>query len=659
MLIWKKPLVAAYAGLILAIFGAGISQARGVSPYLPLNLSPAIERKIERVLVLGDKPAMRRPIPAAVVLDALPKACAKDQTLCDEVRQYLDRFMHAAGVTEAKAEVAVTSGQSTRPIPNQHGMPVNSKWSVDASAFYQPSDYLLINAGALAYQGRVSPTGTVISMGTDLMQIDVGFRDHWFSPNSDSSMLMSTEAPTMPSVAVSNYRPMTRFGFNYEIFLARMSTQQGIRYKDTTTQGHPNLAGIQLGIEPADGYALSINRLMQYGGGARGSSTPKQFYKALFSNNAVNRGDSGTDLEFGNQQASVTANAIFPGQIPFAIRIEYAGEDSTYAGIKYLGDTDLTLGIDFPKILNDFDFTYEVSEWQNAWYVHPIYPQGMANDGFVTGHWFGDQRAYPGAIGGHSQSARFGYSFGASSSIQLSYRDLVFNPKWAGANATVVPNHRLHEVGARYTTSVHGRAVAGELLAGRDVDGKSFARIAASFDFSGSDEHSTSAANNDADESTTLFVDVGLLRAHQDQLIYNTATRYGRFTNNFHWGAGARRRISDHGELGVRIDFDELAGHSLISMRAVDYRYQLTKHVAMGGFFGVARYEVGLPAYGWNLGAGLSYVGILKNWDLCFEGVQYAKLSRDAVVQDDIVAPTQPRVFFNIDGFRLMLERKF
>src|SRR5262245_20387291 len=43
--------------------------ARGVSPYLPLNLDPQIERQIERALILADKPVLTRPFAAAAVLD--------------------------------------------------------------------------------------------------------------------------------------------------------------------------------------------------------------------------------------------------------------------------------------------------------------------------------------------------------------------------------------------------------------------------------------------------------------------------------------------------------------------------------------------------------------------------------------------------------------
>ena len=74
--------------LVLALIATS-GQARGVSPYLPVDISPEIERKIERVLILADQPALRRPIAAATVLDALPQACERDAALCEDVRRYL------------------------------------------------------------------------------------------------------------------------------------------------------------------------------------------------------------------------------------------------------------------------------------------------------------------------------------------------------------------------------------------------------------------------------------------------------------------------------------------------------------------------------------------------------------------------------------------
>lgn len=664
-MIIRKP-IGKSVGTALVLLSACVSAhcyARGVSPYLPLNLSPDIERKIERVLILADKPIMRRPIAAAVVLDALPKACQRDEVLCGEVRQYLDLFMHTARVTEVRVEGAVTSGQSTRPVPNQHGMPLDSHWDVIASAYYQPSDYLLINGGVVGYQGRWAPTGSVVSVGTEYLQLDAGFRDHWFSPNTDSSMLMSTEAPTMPSITISNYQPITSLGINYEVFLARMSTQRGIRYKDTTTDGHPNLAGIQLGVEPADGYAINVNRLMQYGGGARGSTSLHQFYKALFSNNSVNRGDSSSTLEFGNQQAAITANAIFPARVPFAFKFEYAAEDSTYAGVKYFGDTALTIGLDLPQLGRSFDFNYELSEWQNAWYVHGIYPQGMRNSGFVTGHWFGDQRATADAIGGHSQVFKVGYTLPSRDRLQLSYRDMAFVPAWAGVagNPANYNYHRYREAALRYAANIHGHFVSGEVSAGRDVSGKSFARLSAAFDFvSTSDHGSYSRPASDSGSSTSLFVDVGVNRSRLTELYYSSPSQRSQSLFAYHVGIGARRQVSENGDLGVRIEADQVNRHGLLSLRALDYRFRLNDKIALNTWFGIGRYETQLPSYGWYTGIGVQYRDLFSRWDLNIDLHQYHKLNRDAVLPGDLPANTsQPRVYFDVEGAKMYLSRRW
>ena len=53
---------------VASSIGAAPALARGVSPYLPLHQSPEIERKIERLLILADRPVLTRPIAAATVL---------------------------------------------------------------------------------------------------------------------------------------------------------------------------------------------------------------------------------------------------------------------------------------------------------------------------------------------------------------------------------------------------------------------------------------------------------------------------------------------------------------------------------------------------------------------------------------------------------------
>src|SRR6266513_872217 len=305
-----KPLESAAVGLLLAVPAA--ASVRGVTPYLPLNLEPGFEAQIERVLILAGKPVMRRPIAAATVFDALPKACEVDRALCQRVGRYLARYTHTSDLTHASIEGAGTHGADTI-LPDRYGLHNRSAWDASLGAYLQPSDYVIVNIGGVAYDGREAFTGSYLSVGFSRAQLDIGYKPHWFSPLTDSSMLMSTESPTMHSVSLSNYEPLTRPGLSYEFFEARMSKSDRIVWRNGYTTGNPRLGGVQLTMVPVSGWSLGLNRLVQFGGGARGGASLTTLFNAFvnpsrYSN--VNPNLS-ADQKATNQEASVTSSFLF------------------------------------------------------------------------------------------------------------------------------------------------------------------------------------------------------------------------------------------------------------------------------------------------------------------------------------------------------------
>ncbi|MGB6309262.1 MAG: hypothetical protein WBF89_15860, partial [Steroidobacteraceae bacterium] len=153
------------SGPAIAIAGvlASLTQtasASGLSAYLPLNLEPEMERQIERVLILADEPILKRPFAVQLVEDALPQACMVDKPLCTKVKRYLQRYTRDYAVTHASATGSVSHDATGVIVPNEHGLPASSPWELSAQGFVQPSDYLLISGGAVAYKGRTVPTGS-------------------------------------------------------------------------------------------------------------------------------------------------------------------------------------------------------------------------------------------------------------------------------------------------------------------------------------------------------------------------------------------------------------------------------------------------------------------------------------------------------------------
>jgi hypothetical protein len=407
-------------------------------------------------------------------------------------------------------------------------------------------------------------------------------------------------------------------------------------------------------MEPVGGYSLSVNRLFQYGGGARGYGGLSGLIDAY---KGTNSPDTAEEDEFGNQVASISSSIIFPGKVPFAVRMEYAGEDNAYAVGHRLGATNLSLGIDFPELWRDLDLSLETSEWQVPWYIHHLYPKGLTNHDHVIGHWFGDERLFGETVPGSSQMLRLGWTRSSGDYFQATYRTLHYQ------RFATVPYERMQELALRYSKVWRDRTLDAELSAGRDVFGESFARLSLSLDFAAARavRAGSMRTGRSTDSATEVFVDLGASYL----LSYNiagveTPIRIDPTTTNPHAGVGARRRVSRRNDLGVRLEVDRFNDYQLLSLRALDYRYRFNGKIAVGAFAGVGRYDFGVPAYGYFWGAGVQLTDLFPKWDLAVEARQYDKLGRDKMLPNDPPStPGQPRIFFDLENVTLHVSRRF
>jgi hypothetical protein len=638
------------AGCLLSLI-ATTAQSRGVSPYLPVNLEPEIERQIQRVLILADKPILTRPYAAATVLEALPKACEADIVLCTEVRSYLDRYMHGWGLTEASIEGAASSG-STTTVPNRYGLTTESSWAASARGYWQPSDYLLMNLGAVAYQGEVVPEGSMLSLGFDRAQLDIGYRARWLSPFTDSAMLSSTEAATMPSVTLSNYVPLTRWGIHYEAFLASMSVSDKIEFNGRSdNSGRPRLGGLHFSIEPASGWALGLTRLLQFGGGGRPGSISDLV--SGFFNPSKRDNNVGVDQQLGNQVAAVSSELIFPGRVPFSVYFEYAGEDTSGGQNYLLGNTSLSGGITFPRLWRRFDLTFEVSEWQNAWYVNGAYGDGLTNKGHVIGHWGGDDRVFGNDVGAQSAMIQLGWqpSFGGRLDTRLRTLDneSYFNVQY----------ERAYDATVRYSYPFPHFIAGAEVIKGRDVFGENFSRVSAFFRYANETRAATSWTDSDAgpDPTAQLFVEAGpsfnRVRIDLDETATPQVSNTGA-----HVAVGARRAVSDRSDLGARLELDDVDGHNLLSVRAIDYRYRFKGPIALSVFVGASRYDLATPAMGLYYGGGLQWRDVLPSWDVGLDLRTAKKVARDHLLPSDPQS-VRPDSFYTVNSLSLYLTKRF
>ncbi|MFL0801931.1 MAG: capsule assembly Wzi family protein [Agarilytica sp.] len=377
------------------LFWLSDGYAEGVSPYLPIGISPLLENEVERLASVSGIPNLTKPYSLATIFLYMEKIRDSHPRLYSRLNLSLKPHARRFALTHASASVRVSDDEQA--MPNAHGRRTNTHGYASVRGQWQMADWLALYLGAgttsskdATLEDSHSANGSTLSMGVEWAQLDIGYRDMWLSPFQGSAQLLSTNAEPMPSISLSNNLPIEFLGlrWNYLGFLSQMSRQL-VTYREgeaPSDKDKPLLAGFHLSVQPKPWWTLGASRVFQFGGGERPVSAgtlARAFVDPRGSDN-----DANVEEESGNQIAAVSSKINFDGDIPFSFALELAGEDTSNNKSYQLGNTALTAGLYFPYFMSDaVSFAFEYSDWQDAWYTNNVYEKGYVNDGFVLGHW--------------------------------------------------------------------------------------------------------------------------------------------------------------------------------------------------------------------------------------------------------------------------------
>lgn len=473
--------------LSLTLFCTPVALAKGLSPYLPLNISPEIEHHIEQVMAMTDGAPLTKPYKAVDVQGRLSQIKRRHPLLYSRVNNYLTRFTRQAGQTHLGAKLSVGSGK--RALPNQRNIKNDSNYQISVGGFAFLNPYVYASTGIQYAEGRgLINNNTHIGFGYEYAQVEIGYREHWFSPFQDSAMLVSTHAKASPSITISNATPITDWNIRYEMFYSKLEKVDGIRLGDEFFPGKPSHAGIHVSLTPLDFWTLGFNRTLQFGGGKRKVGF-KDVFDALI--NPVGKdnvdGTEGKNFEFGNQQASVTSKFNFDLYTPMSVYMEYGGEDTVSGSNFKLGNVTLSLGVFLPQLTDNVSVRYEASDWKTNWYTHHLYLRGYTNDGQVMGHWGGGERFLNKDTPAQTHNLNVNWSFTQDQVLDFNFRTImnknsvvnapVYNGKGQITDRVNFTYKRAYEANVRYSFANEHGFWGVELRAGKDAFGESFNRL--------------------------------------------------------------------------------------------------------------------------------------------------------------------------------------
>ncbi len=128
--------------------------------------------------------------------------------------------------------------------------------------------------------------------------------------------------------------------------------------------------------------------------------------------------------------------------------------------------------------------------------------------------------------------------------------------------------------------------------------------------------------------------------------------------SGLHVGAGVRRELEKGGNIGVRVELDDVDSNLLIAVRALDYRYSISNRLAVGG---IHRSRTARPRH---TRARLlprrrrAAQGARPGWDLSIDLRLGDKLARDNVLPTDPQGG-RPDNFYDLTGVSVYLSRRF
>jgi len=130
--------------------------------------------------------------------------------------------------------------------------------------------------------------------------------------------------------------------------------------------------------------------------------------------------------------------------------------------------------------------------------------------------------------------------------------------------------------------------------------------------------------------------------------------------NGYHIGLGVHNLYGENKRhlFGFGIDVDEILEDTLIGLRAVDYAYQLNDRWRLGGFFGAATLDTGLPQNGYYMGANIRYLELVSHLDLVLEFRFASGLARDRRLPSDPVA-SRSDIFVDVFGLAAAFSWRF
>lgn len=389
--------------------------------YIPVGVDAQLDHQLDTLFALTTGTPMVKPYRLTEIEMALSKLQNKKPELAHVISLKIKPYQEQYNITRVGVKLRADGDKSVK-LTNQRGVNSDEWGQAFFEGIWRPNDYTLMQVGVdyRLKQNKLVNYNSFLSFAGDDLQLNVGYKEHWFSPFKQSAQIISTNARTSPSISLGMVAPAHNWwNFDFELYYSELEkVEKGILYQGELFDGTPRLAGTHISFEPISGWKVGLNRMMQFGGGPREASLSdvfKAFFDPVGNDNAA-MVEGGRDNELGDQYVTITSNINFDWGMPTELYFEYGGEDTKNHSNYQFGNTVASVGLFLPLLTDSISFRYEFTNMHSLWYVNQVYPTyGNTKGGYITGHFAADQRTFGDATPSDSHVAEVTYSENTSS----------------------------------------------------------------------------------------------------------------------------------------------------------------------------------------------------------------------------------------------------
>jgi hypothetical protein len=436
-------------------------------------------------------PALVKPFNLATVNLYLDKINKTHPELYSRIKNYTARYNKKSNITQMSLEVSY-SNFDTKNMPNARGRSSESNIKAHIAGYWQLNNSWNLSLGGSIYDASqieqsdgLIPHNTYLSYTNDYLQIDLGYKELWFSPFQESAMLLSTNAEPIARFSISSPTPLTDWKLQYGLSFGKLEEMEGIRFGDEVSPGRPGFLTMNLSTQPLDWWTLGFTRTMVFAGGARKVDLGDVWNAIIDPVNSDNCGGESDlqdcDEEFGNQQAAISSQFDVDWGMPVSIYMELAGEDTNNFKPYLLGNKAFNLGFFLPYLTEKSSALFEYQEIQQAWYTHHLYLEGYRNNLHSMGHWWGDEKLIGDGIGAKILTLRYNLELNSKNHLELKFASIKNANIGDEANADPSIYERGNELTIALEQVEKSNHMRYELYLGNDVWGEDFARLSASY----------------------------------------------------------------------------------------------------------------------------------------------------------------------------------